>query len=136
MKINADVVSLMRRLNLIFFRGTTYEEQMFVPSILVACKKRKYSIYHANRTTSIFPTRSSLLQYEAALHLEREIEQVVSEYHMLGKKEVEEKMALETRLVDYHKVVTEKLRISLTLPRNPTGLQRFEAGKLQQIDRD
>ncbi|PVG01134.1 hypothetical protein CPB86DRAFT_782042 [Serendipita vermifera] len=128
MKINGDVVSLMRRLNLIFFRGTTYEEQMFVPSILVACKKRKYSWYEAKRTTTIFPSRSSLLQYEAALNLEREIEQLVSEYHMLGKKDVEEKMAMEQRLVEYHKLVTEKLRISLTLPRNPTGLQRFEAG--------
>jgi hypothetical protein len=132
-RINDRVVSLIRRVNLIFFRNITHEEQMFVPAILVACKKRRYSLYKVTRTSTIFRDRQSLLQYESALALEQDIDALLSVSSWNGGKKnraVMDAQDAEARIATYHTQVMEFYKEAL-LARNDrrNGLERFEAGE-------
>lgn len=132
-KINDHVVSLIRRVNLIFFRNITYEEQMFVPAILVACKKRRYSLYKVTRTSTIFKDREALLQYESALTLEQDVDALlsVSSWNNGKKNKVAvDKQDAEAQIAIYHTQVLELFKESLSIRNDKrNGLERFEAGR-------
>jgi len=71
---------LFRRLQLVFFRATTWSTDLFLPSILSRAKRRNYASYKYQRTINVFPTRERLLDYESALKLEAEIDQLLDGY--------------------------------------------------------
>lgn len=133
-KINPQVLLLIRRINLLFFRTTTYEAQLFVPAILVACKKRKYSAYNAARSNQVFTSREDLLSYQAALALEAAIEDVLEKLQgpVVKKPEVTKERSLhETKLVEMFNELTIAFNSCLVNKRSDQrcGLERFEPGK-------
>lgn len=106
---------------------------MFVPAILVACKKRRYSLYKVTRTSTIFRDRQSLLKYESALTLEQDIDALLSVSSWNGGKKnraVMDAQDAEARIATYHTQVMEFYKEAL-LARNDrrNGLERFEAGE-------
>ena len=72
--LNESVLSLFRRIHVVYFRSSVYEPQLFVPAILVRCKKRNYVQYEYQRTEGIFHIREELLEYEEALAAEAKME--------------------------------------------------------------
>lgn len=100
---------------------------MFVPAILVACKKRKYSAYQATRTNAIFSDRNTLIEYENALNLEQQIGQLLSDHSRAVT--VAEKQVLENQGIDMYNQVIEQYKIQLGVRNDDRqGLERFEAG--------
>jgi hypothetical protein len=134
-KLNPTVLSLLRRINLLFFRTTTYEAQLFVPAILVACKKRTYSLYNSTRTNRVFESRYALLRYEEALDLEAAVEGVLEKLHASGAakklKGTKTWQDLETKLIELYNAIIQEYNDSLAESRDDQryGLERFEAGE-------
>ncbi|KAI0664677.1 VRR-NUC domain-containing protein [Cubamyces menziesii] len=73
-RLNADVVELFQRANLVFFRSTQYTPELLTPALLSRAKKRAYAPYPYARTRDIWRTRDDLLAYEAALKAEAEVD--------------------------------------------------------------
>ena len=127
-KINEQVIALIRRLNLVYFRTTAFEDKLLVPAILVASKKRQYAPYETQRSSNIFPSRAALLEYEAALVLERKVEDLTAHYASTGLSEVDKEDAGNKLIRAYNEVMgLFEEAVEKTYP-NKTGLERFEAG--------
>ncbi|KAI0062194.1 hypothetical protein BV25DRAFT_1916125 [Artomyces pyxidatus] len=73
-RVNKDVVTLLRRLNLVYYRCTEHTTNILTPSILNRARKRNYANYIHTRTSHIWPSREALIAYEQALALEAEID--------------------------------------------------------------
>ncbi|KIM22252.1 hypothetical protein M408DRAFT_28886 [Serendipita vermifera MAFF 305830] len=133
-RLNPKVLLLIRRISLVFFRTTSYEAQLFVPAILVACKKRKYSLYEATRSSHVFTSREDLLSYEAALTLESATEDVMEKLQgSAGRKKedwAKEREALENKLVILFNEIILAFNACIEENRKEErgGLERFESG--------
>ncbi|KAH9060002.1 VRR-NUC domain-containing protein [Lactarius vividus] len=73
-RINDSVFTLLRRLNLIYFRCTQYTPAILTPSILSSAHRRAFYSYAFTRSSDIWPTRTALLAYERALEFEAQID--------------------------------------------------------------
>ncbi|EMD38241.1 hypothetical protein CERSUDRAFT_93772 [Gelatoporia subvermispora B] len=80
-KVSGDMIDLVRRVHLIYFRRhdllllSAIPFSLLVPSILARAKKRTYAYYKHERTRNvIWPSRRDLLEYERALKLQAEVE--------------------------------------------------------------
>ncbi|KAI0957731.1 hypothetical protein AcW1_006029 [Taiwanofungus camphoratus] len=73
-RINEDVVKLIRRINLVYFRSTQHASSLLIPSILSRTSKRTYASYTYTRTADIWLSRSALLAYEEAIVLEAQVD--------------------------------------------------------------
>ncbi|OSD08560.1 hypothetical protein PYCCODRAFT_1429618 [Trametes coccinea BRFM310] len=73
-RLNADVVALFRRANLVYFRSTQHTSELLTPALLARAKKRAYPTYPYARTHDIWRTRAELLAYEDALAVEAEVD--------------------------------------------------------------
>ncbi|KAI9057954.1 hypothetical protein FKP32DRAFT_1743401 [Trametes sanguinea] len=73
-RLNADVVSLFRRANLVYFRSTQHTSELLTPALLARAKKRAYPTYPYARTHDIWRSRAELLAYEDALAVEAEVD--------------------------------------------------------------
>lgn len=126
------MVSLIRRVNLVFFRNITYEEQMFIPEILVACKKRRYSLYRVSRTNTIFADREALLNYEAALAMEQDVDALISSGSWTGGRRSKaplEKEDADAQVMEHYTKIREIYPEAVALRKDyRRGLERFEAG--------
>ncbi|KAG8869013.1 hypothetical protein FRC20_002322 [Serendipita sp. 405] len=135
-RINPAVLTLLRRINLIFFRTPVYEGHLFVPAILVASHKRVYHRYITTRTPDIFPDRCSLLEYEVSLELERGCEASVEDYKQLTSTKdlsTKERQAVEETILEFYRRVLDCFKVSLerrTRSQSLLGrvLERFEPG--------
>ena len=52
--------------------------ELFLPAILSRAKKRNYADYVYERTTRIFASRQALIDYEAALKIEAEVDELMN----------------------------------------------------------
>ncbi|CAG7851982.1 Fanconi-associated nuclease 1 homolog {ECO:0000305} {ECO:0000250/UniProtKB:Q9Y2M0} [Serendipita indica DSM 11827] len=127
-KINERVIALIRRLNLVYFRTTAFEEKLLVPAILVASKKRQYAPYETKRSSNIFPSRDALLEYEAALALERKVEDLTACYSNSRSSEMEKQETEIWLIRAYNEVMGLFEGAVERVYRERTGLERFEAG--------
>jgi Fanconi-associated nuclease 1 len=63
------------------FDSTEFSPDVLTPSILVGFKKRDHAEYEYKRTPSIWPDRDALLDYERALKIEYQINQILAGQH-------------------------------------------------------
>jgi len=73
-KINPNLYWLVGRLHIIAYRGTEKPTKFCLPALLAGFKKWNFPEYRYERTGSIWPTREDLLEYEEALYLDAEME--------------------------------------------------------------
>lgn len=78
-KLKPAVIDLFSRLHLIFYRSTDVSDKSMTASMLARFKIRAYPSYPVKRTFALFPSRTALLEYEAALAVEKEIERCLGE---------------------------------------------------------
>ncbi|KAI0333539.1 hypothetical protein GY45DRAFT_1344002 [Cubamyces sp. BRFM 1775] len=83
-RLNADVVELFQRANLVFFRSTQYTPELLTPALLARAKKRAYAAVPYARTRDIWRTRDDLLAYEAALKAEAEVDALLENANGAG----------------------------------------------------
>lgn len=73
-KINPNLYWLVGRLHIIAYRGTEKPTRFCLPALLAGFKKWDFPEYRYERTAYIWPTREDLLEYEEALYLDVEME--------------------------------------------------------------
>lgn len=81
-RLSPHWISLLNRVSLVYHR-TGYESTnratAFTASLLARFGKRHYPDYDVSRSFAIFPSRAVLLEFEDALRLERELEEILDE---------------------------------------------------------
>ncbi|EDN08153.1 conserved hypothetical protein [Histoplasma mississippiense (nom. inval.)] len=65
---------LFERVHLLFYRSTEWTEKSLTTIILAKISRRNYPNYIVSRSNSIFPSRFALLEFEAALRVQFDID--------------------------------------------------------------
>lgn len=68
---------LFERVHLVFYRSTEWTEKSLTTIILAKIARRTFPDYIVCRTSTIFASRAHLLEYEAAIRLEAEVDAVM-----------------------------------------------------------
>ncbi|KAH6689174.1 coiled-coil domain-containing protein MTMR15 [Plectosphaerella plurivora] len=68
---------LFERVHLVFYRSTEWTEKSLTTIILAKIARRNFPDYLVCRTSNIFESRSHLLEFEAAVKLESEVDQIL-----------------------------------------------------------
>ena len=128
--LNESVVSLFRRIHVVYFRASVYDPQLFVPAILVRCKKRNYVQYEHQRTEGIFSFREELLEYEEALAAEAKMELARDAYTTgIAKGSDTAQQLFEEVYTWVHIKYAEQLRKVNVKRFRKDSLERFETGR-------
>lgn len=67
---------LFERVHLVFYRSTEWTEKSLTTIILAKIARRNFPDYIVCRTSTIFASRTHLLEYEAAVRLESEVDRI------------------------------------------------------------
>jgi Fanconi-associated nuclease 1 len=67
---------LFERVHLVFYRSTEWTEKSLTTIILAKMAKRNFPKYIVCRTATIFASRTHLLEFEAAIRLESEVDRI------------------------------------------------------------
>lgn len=76
-RISPSVFKLFERVHLVFYRSTEWTEKSLTTIILAKISRRNFPQYIVDRTSNIFPNRRSLLEFEQAMRLEFEVDQIL-----------------------------------------------------------
>ncbi|TID04697.1 Fanconi-associated nuclease 1-like protein [Colletotrichum higginsianum] len=68
---------LFERVHLVFYRSTEWTEKSLTAIILASIARRNYPEYIVCRSTNIFVTRKHVLEFESALRVEAEVDQIL-----------------------------------------------------------
>ncbi|OHW95771.1 coiled-coil domain-containing protein mtmr15 [Colletotrichum incanum] len=68
---------LFERVHLVFYRSTEWTEKSLTAIILASIARRNYPDYIVCRSTNIFATRRHVLEFESAIRVEAEVDQVL-----------------------------------------------------------
>ncbi|EGG09831.1 uncharacterized protein MELLADRAFT_103952 [Melampsora larici-populina 98AG31] len=108
-KLDPEVCTLFSRLHLIYYRSRTVTEKTMTAATLARFKLRTYPTYHVTRTSSIFESRDSLIKYERALLMEKEMEDCLNGASYVGSQR-EPKRVMVDKVEEKEKRKTEKDR--------------------------
>ncbi|KAL1922346.1 uncharacterized protein VTP21DRAFT_9885 [Calcarisporiella thermophila] len=75
-QLDRTVVEIFHRLHLVYYRSSGHDEKRMTTSILARIEKRNYPMYKTERT-QVFPSREAVVEYESALKLQSEIDQLL-----------------------------------------------------------
>lgn len=76
-RISPPVFKLFERVHLVFYRSTEWTEKSLTTIILAKISRRNFPQYVVDRTSNIFPDRRALLEFEQAMRLEFEVDQIL-----------------------------------------------------------
>ncbi|KAJ9137873.1 Fanconi-associated nuclease [Pleurostoma richardsiae] len=76
-RISPTVFKLFERVHLVFYRSTEWTEKSLTTIILAKISRRNFPQYVVDRTTNIFPSRRSLLEFEQAMRTEYQVDQIL-----------------------------------------------------------
>ncbi|KAM3511196.1 hypothetical protein MY11210_005132 [Beauveria gryllotalpidicola] len=73
-RLSSVVFKLFERVHLVFYRSTEWTEKSLTTIILAKFARRNFPEYIVCRTSTIFASRQHLLEFEAAIRLEAEVD--------------------------------------------------------------
>ncbi|OJD12587.1 hypothetical protein AJ78_06848 [Emergomyces pasteurianus Ep9510] len=73
-RLSSAPLKLFERVHLLFYRSTEWTEKSLTTIILAKISRRNYPKYIVSRSNSIFPSRCALLEFEAALRVQFDID--------------------------------------------------------------
>ncbi|KAK6501825.1 hypothetical protein TWF481_009648 [Arthrobotrys musiformis] len=76
-RLTDSVVTLFARVHLVFYRSTEWTEKSLTTLILARIMKRNFPSYFVCRTANIFPTRTALVDFEHALKLQSQVDEIL-----------------------------------------------------------
>ncbi|RDA84208.1 hypothetical protein CP532_0258 [Ophiocordyceps camponoti-leonardi (nom. inval.)] len=76
-RLSSSTQKLFERVHLVFYRSTQWTEKSLTTVILAKMARRNFPEYIVCRTTTIFASRMHLLEYEAAIRLEAEVDGIL-----------------------------------------------------------
>ncbi|KAL4805186.1 VRR-NUC domain-containing protein [Aspergillus unguis] len=76
-RLAAGPYALFERVHLVFYRSTEWTEKSLTTIILAKISRRNFPEYVVCRSSSIFPSREILLEFESALRTQSEIDNIL-----------------------------------------------------------
>jgi Fanconi-associated nuclease 1 len=76
-RLSAGPLKLFERVHLVFYRSTEWTEKSLTTIILARISRRKFPEYIISRSNTIFPSRSSLLEFEAAIRTQFRVDNIL-----------------------------------------------------------
>ncbi|UNI14625.1 Phosphodiesterase I [Purpureocillium takamizusanense] len=76
-RLSPLVFKLFERVHLVFYRSTEWTEKSLTTIILAKIARRNFPEYIVCRTSTIFASRDHLLEFEAAIRLEAEVDNIL-----------------------------------------------------------
>jgi Fanconi-associated nuclease 1 len=73
-RLSPTPLKLFERVHLVFYRSTEWTEKSLTTIILAKVSRRRYPDYIVSRSNAVFPSRSALLEFEAALRVQFEVD--------------------------------------------------------------
>ncbi|KAF2750773.1 hypothetical protein M011DRAFT_437243 [Sporormia fimetaria CBS 119925] len=76
-RLSLAPLKLFERVHLVFYRSTEWTEKSLTTIILAKIARRNFPSYIVSRSASIFPSRSSLLEFEAAIRTQYRVDSIL-----------------------------------------------------------
>jgi Fanconi-associated nuclease 1 len=76
-RLSPDVFTLFERVHLVFYRSTQWTEKSLTTIILAKIARRNFPEYIVCRTSTIFASRQHLMEYEYAIKLEAQVDNIL-----------------------------------------------------------
>ncbi|KAI1814362.1 hypothetical protein GGS20DRAFT_414224 [Poronia punctata] len=76
-RLSLSVFKLFERVHLVFYRSTEWTEKSLTTIILAKISKRNFPSYIVSRSSSIFSSRSQLLEFETAMRSEYAVDSIL-----------------------------------------------------------
>ncbi|KAJ5100253.1 hypothetical protein N7456_006305 [Penicillium angulare] len=76
-RLSSGPRALFERVHLVFYRSTEWTEKSLTTIILAKISRRNFPEYIVCRSNSIFPSRSALLEFEAAIRTQYDIDNIL-----------------------------------------------------------
>jgi len=76
-RISPPVFKLFERVHLVFYRSTEWTEKSLTTIVLAKISRRNFPEYIVCRSSNIFTSRQNLLEFEQAMRMEYEVDQVL-----------------------------------------------------------
>lgn len=77
-RVSSITFQLFERVHLVFYRTREWTERSLTTIILAKISKQNFAAYVVSRTGNIFQSRQQLLEFEGALQLEHEIDELMA----------------------------------------------------------
>ncbi|RKF63083.1 Fanconi-associated nuclease 1-like protein [Erysiphe neolycopersici] len=78
-RLSLPTLKVFERVHLVFYRSTEWTEKSFITMILARISRRNFPHYIISRSANIFENRSDLLEYETALQMQFNVDQLLIE---------------------------------------------------------
>ena len=76
-RLSHPTLKLFERVHLVFYRSTEWTEKSLTTIILARISRRNFPQYIVSRSTNIFPSRSMLLEFEAAIRTQYKVDSIL-----------------------------------------------------------
>ncbi|KAF2204595.1 hypothetical protein GQ43DRAFT_387504 [Delitschia confertaspora ATCC 74209] len=76
-RLTLSPLKLFERVHLVFYRSTEWTEKSLTTIILAKIARRNFPEYIVSRSTNIFSSRSSLLEFETSLRIQHRIDNIL-----------------------------------------------------------
>ena len=93
-RLSLAPLKLFERVHLVFYRSTEWTEKSLTTLILAKISRRNFPQYIVSRSTTIFPSRSLLLEFEASLRVQFHVDSILEFNGTPGRKGLEEVKAV------------------------------------------
>ncbi|KKP04686.1 hypothetical protein THAR02_03229 [Trichoderma harzianum] len=107
-RISPATFTLFERVHLVFYRSTEWTEKSLTTIILAKIARRNFPEYLVCRSSTIFASRSHLLEYEAAIRMEAEVDSVLEFNGPLDEKGSQKILDIFERVYPRWKVLVEE----------------------------
>lgn len=76
-RLSSAPLKLFERVHLVFYRSTEWTDKSLTTIILARITKRNFPEYIVSRSTNIFPSRSALLEFEASIRTQFQVDDIL-----------------------------------------------------------
>ncbi|KUJ24058.1 uncharacterized protein LY89DRAFT_633896 [Mollisia scopiformis] len=93
-RLSLVTLKLFERVHLVFYRSTEWTDKSLTTIILARISRRNFPDYIVSRSANIFPSRSELLEFEAALRTQFRVDNILELNGNPGKAGLEEVLSI------------------------------------------
>ncbi|KAF7917316.1 hypothetical protein BELL_0520g00040 [Botrytis elliptica] len=87
-RLSLPALNLFERVHLVFYRSTEWTDKSLTTIILARISRRNFPSYIVSRSTNIFPTRSTLLEFEASIRTQYRVDNILDSHP--GKSDLDQ----------------------------------------------
>lgn len=107
-RLSLPALNLFERVHLVFYRSTEWTDKSLTTIILARISKRNFPQFIVSRSTNIFPSRSMLLEFEAALRTQFRVDNILEFNGPPSKARLEEILSIFEEVYPRWKVLLEE----------------------------